>query len=278
MSWARPDGSRATVALLDPLTGVPIPDAWIFPGRVGGSHAPGPLGQIEIPDELERGWFAAMPRSLQLQFLRIQANDPANPFLPMDNYVWVDRPMLLRCTSSGGSMQGTQWQLTWSPWRNDVRNTLAFFGWQGVPFSRDVALLPAAGMYVLRATAIGVASSFAVLAAFDATNPESVRPLLPRWTAGVVAGQADLALGAGNTVIFATTLATMPHVALDVINPNATPVRVNWGGAAAAALGIPLGPTGTEHDRVRFTADQIPLASLNVWKLAAGTISVIRYL
>ena len=276
MSWARPDGSRATVALLDPLTGVPIPDAWVFP--LLGSHAAGPLGQIELGDrDLERGWFPGIPHSRYLQFVRVEANDPDNPFLPRDNYVWVDRPTLLRCTSAGGSLQGTQWQLTWSPWRNDVRNVLAFSGWQGVPFSHQMALLPSAGLYVVRAAAIGVAQSFAVLAAFDATNPSTLRTQLPYFAAGAVVGQADVALSAGNTVIFSNVLAALPFVALDIINPTAATVRLAWGGAAAANVGIPLGPTGTEHDRIRFATDQIPLASLNAWKAASGTLSVIRY-
>lgn len=254
------------------------PGPFVFPR--GGVHRAGPLGQIELANDLEREWLEQIPKSLQLQFHRIEANDPVNPNFPRDTYIRVERPTVCRIVSATGSLIGSQWFIQWAPERMLPHGnapawwTLGF----GIPVFRESFYLPSAGTYAFRAQALGAGmGAFAVLAAFDATNPDNLRAVIPRPVNAIV-GQADLALGVGNTQIL-TTLQTLPHTALEVINPNAaTVVRVRWGGAASATDGVLLGPTGSAHDRIRYESGRIPLATLNVWKAAAGTISVIRFL
>lgn len=124
-----------------------------------------------------------------------------------------------------------------------------------------------------------------ILAAFDPAERLALvefpcsHPMVEHWfsqeqtASTILAGAVPIA--AGTSVFIASGL---DDVLIRVQNTSASPVRLNWGGAAAAAVGFLLpAATATQAPSVEYSGKSMIPARLNAFCAAAVSIWVERY-
>ncbi len=248
--------------------------SYVFPGRRGGVHAPGPLGQIEIPNDYAREWWPQIPAALEFRFFRLEASGAGQ-----DNRMQVDRPTLCKIIPALSFLNtaAERWEINFSP---EVPSPLGAT-FPGYTAARDVFLLPSLGDWIVRARARDAAGAnvtdSAQLLLMDATSPDSLRALYPHIACQDVENQADVTLAAATDVLVLTLAQVAAATSLLLVNTGANPLRVSFGAVAGATTGILLTASGTFGDRLMLPSEMIPLESLHARSTVGSTITAVTF-